>query len=326
MPAHNLGFSNDWSFGNQSGIPAASGYPQYQGTALMPPLVSMNSLARYYASSIFQQIATTEYEGDLRKHGTVYFMKEPDPIIRDYTKNGRIEYDTAEIEMVPLTVGKAFHAGLKIDKIDAKMISMWPRIEKLLMDKIPLAMMRKIDYAVFSGLYNEIAPFNRGAAAGRNGQINLGEFGAPLSIDRDNVIEIIWRLAETLDEAAIPREGRFLVVPPAIFTLIAMSDLGCAYCAGGGSSMRLTGQIPADMVGMTIYSSPFLPVFDDGGRNSFFIYAGLKTSLAFATIINDSEIIENDPFEYTRFLRVIGAYGFGVLYPEALAAAYVTIQ
>jgi len=67
-------------------------------------------------------------------------------------------------------------------------------------------------------------------------------------------------------------------------------------------------------------------VFDDQGRNAFFIYVGLKSAMAFATIINDSEVIDKDPFEYTRFIRVIGAYGFGVLYPEALAAAYVTIQ
>lgn len=326
MNAFNNGFANGWSFGNQTGIAAASGYPQYQGTALMPPLVSMNVLARYYATSIFQQIATTEYEGDLRKNGTIYFMKEPDPIIRDYTKNGRIEYDTAEIEMVPLTVGRAFHAGLKVDKLDAKMMSLWPKIERMIIDKVPQAMMRKIDYSIFAGLYNEVAPFNRGATAGRNGNHNLGAFGAPLVVDKDNVIEIIWRLAEVLDEAAIPREGRFLVVPPAIFTLIAMSDLGCAYCAGGNSSIRLTGKIPPDMVGFTIYSSAFLPVFNDNGNQSFYLYAGLKTSLAFATIVNDSEIIESDPFEYTRFIRVIGAYGYGVLYPEALAAAYVTVQ
>lgn len=326
MPAHNVGFANDWSFASQTGIPASSGYPQYQGTALMPPLVSMNILARYYATSIFQEIATTEYEGDLRKHGTIYFLKEPDPIIRDYQKNAKIIYDTAEIEMVPLTVGKAFQAGLKVDKIDANMIQMWPRIERLVIDKVPQAMMRKIDFAVFSGLYNEIAPFNRGSRAGRNGDKNLGEFGAPISVDKDNIIELIWRIAEVLDEAAIPRQGRFLVVPPSVFTLIAMSDLGCAYCAGGNSSIRLTGKIPADMVGFTILSSPYLPVYDDSGRQSFHIFAGLKTSLAFATIINDSEIIENDPYEYTRFVRVIGAYGYGVLYPEALAAAYVTIQ
>lgn len=85
MPAHNVGFASDWSFSNQTGIPAASGYPQKQGTALMPPLVSMDILARYYATSIFQEISTTEYEGDLREHGTVYFLKEPSAIVRDYT-------------------------------------------------------------------------------------------------------------------------------------------------------------------------------------------------------------------------------------------------
>ena len=325
MPALNVGFADDWGFG-QTGIPAASGYPQYQGTVFMPPLVSMNILSRYYATSIFQQIANTDYEGDLRENGTVYFLKEPEPIIRDYVKNGRIEYDTAEIETVPLTVGRAFHAGVKIDKIDYRMLKMWPRIEKLLIDKVPLAMMRKIDYSIFNGLYNEIAPFNRGAHAGRNGQINLGEFGAPISVDRDNIIEVLYRLMEVLDEAAIPREGRFLVVPPRIFTLIALSELGCAYCAGTNESIRMTGRIPDNFLGMTILSSPYLPVYDDGGRNSFFLYAGTKAALAFATIINDSEIIDKDPFEYTRFVRVVGAYGFGVLYPEALAAAYVTVQ
>lgn len=324
MQPNNLGFSNNWGF-NQTGIPAASGYPQLQGTAFMPPLVKTEMLTRYYASTIFSEISTTEYEGDLREHGTVYFLKEPDPIVRDYEKNGRIIYDTAEIQTVPLTVGRAFQSGIKVDRIDHSMSSMWSRIEKSIIDKVPQAMLRKIDYSIFSELYNEVAPFNRGARAGRGGRTNLGEFGAPIVLDVDNVMEIFWRMSEVLDEAAIPREGRYVVVPPRIFTLIAMSKLGLAYASGDATAMRLTGRIPADLVGMTVITSPYLPVFNDGGRETFYLYAGRKDATAFATIISDAESSDHDPYEFTRFVRVIGAYGFGVLYPEALAAAYVTV-
>lgn len=315
------------AFGRQ-GIAASSGYPQYVGTALLPPTVSMNILERYYAQSIFPQIANTDFSGELKgSGGTVYFLREPEPIIRPYVKNQRIIYDTAEIQTVPLTVGHAFQSGYKIDKIDHKMMSMWPKIEAMLIKKIPMAMMREIDYTIFSGLVNEVLPKNRGTQAGPHGTINLGDYGNPVTLDENNVMEFLFRLAETLDYCGIPQEGRFVVVPPRIATLVKMSKLGCADCAGGtGQSIQITGQMFTQLNGMTVYSSPYLPVYDDGGRKTFHIYAGTKQALTFATIIDDAEVIESDPFEYTRFLRVIGAYGFGVLYPEAMAAGYVTVQ
>lgn len=314
------------AFGRQ-GIAASSGYPQYTGTALLPPTVSMNILERYYAQSIFPEIANTDFAGELKSSGgTVHFLREPEPIIRPYVKNQRIIYDTAEIQSVPLTVGHAFHAGYKIDKIDFKMMSMWPKIEAMLTKKIPLAMMREIDYTIFAGLVNEIHAQNKGTQAGPHGTINLGDYGNPVVLDKDNVVEFIFRLTEVLQYAGIPREGRFIVVPPRIATLIKLSSLGCADCAGTGTSMRITGEIPTNIDGLRIIESAYLPSYDDGGRKTFHIYAGTKQALTFASIIDDAEVIENDAFEYTRFLRVIGAYGFGVLYPEALAAGYVTVQ
>ena len=62
-------------------IPAASGYPQYSGN-LINPLFSMDLLERFYASTIYSDISSTEYTGELEKGGDqITFW-------RDYFDNG----------------------------------------------------------------------------------------------------------------------------------------------------------------------------------------------------------------------------------------------
>ena len=71
-------------------VPAAAGYPQYSGS-LITPIFRMDLLERFYDTTLYSEISTTEYTGELNKGGDqITFMREPKVIVRDYDKNGKI--------------------------------------------------------------------------------------------------------------------------------------------------------------------------------------------------------------------------------------------
>lgn len=85
-------------------IPAASGYPQYSGN-LIHPKFSSKLISRFYCSSVFADISTTEYSGDLKSCGDqITFSKEPEVVIGRLEKDGKIEHQTLVPESVTMTI------------------------------------------------------------------------------------------------------------------------------------------------------------------------------------------------------------------------------
>ncbi len=49
-------------------VPAAAGYVQYSGN-IISPLFSMELLEQFYCSTLYSDISTVEYSGELEKCG-----------------------------------------------------------------------------------------------------------------------------------------------------------------------------------------------------------------------------------------------------------------
>ena len=103
-------------------VPAAAGYPQYSGS-LITPIFRMDLLERFYDTTLYSEISTTEYTGELNKGGDqITFMREPKVIVRDYDKNGKIIHDTIDGEPVTMTIDYAKTFSIKMNHIDEKQI------------------------------------------------------------------------------------------------------------------------------------------------------------------------------------------------------------
>jgi hypothetical protein len=240
-------------------VAAAAGYPQYSGN-LIHPIISMELIERFYQVSIFGEISTTEYIGELTKGGDqITFWREPTVIVRDYVKGGQIEHDTLDTEPITLVIDKAKTFSLKIDKIDEKQMQMWEVLKAAFMKNAARTMSDMIDGEILGSVYADVDQYNQGATAGVvSGAYNLGTTGAPVPVTSTNVVEVFTSMQGVLDEAAIPEEGRFIVVPGTFKNLLVNSELKAAYLTGQSESPLLNGKLPNKIAGFDVPRSPGL--------------------------------------------------------------------
>src|SRR5262249_15241729 len=150
-----------------------------------------------------------------------------------------------------------------------------------------------VDRDVLDGIVNQCAAVNRGATAGAiTGSLNLGVKGTPLSVvARDAVsgevelLDVLMRLGQVLDEQNIPEAGRWCVMPAWAGRMIKQSELRQAYLSGDAVSMLRNGRL--GMIDrFTIYISNLLPTAANDATNfaagEWPIYAGHAHGLTFA--------------------------------------------
>jgi hypothetical protein len=307
-------------------IPAAAGYPQYSGN-LISPIFRMDLLERFYDTTIYSDISSTEYTGELNKGGDqITFMREPKVTVRDYDKNGKIIHDTIDGEPVTMTIDYAKTFSIKMNHIDEKQIQNFDKWKAGFMKSAGYEMTRQIDPQLITEMWTNTAPFNQGATAGADSRnINLGTPGAPLVITKLNVNEVLTFVHQVLDESLAPQDGRFIVLPPVGFTVLLNSELRLAYATGMSASPMLNGKLPSEIAGFMVLKSRNVPSVIDGAVRVYHVVAGVKMATAFAAQIEDSRTM-SDKDDWANYYQGLTVYGFKVLYPDALVHLYATFD
>lgn len=310
-------------------IATSSGYPQYSGN-LIHPMVAADLLERFYCTTIFGEISTTEYTGDLMRCGDqITFWREPEVEIHDYKKNAPLKSDTLESCPISMTIDKAKYFNLKIDWIDEKQICNWDTWKDAFLRRASYNLGQIIDQELLNNMYAEVHPCNMGPNAGVLSQCyNLGEPGAPVALTPDNIIDALAQKCAVLDEQCIP-DDRFIILPPIAKVLLMNSPYGesCFLNCGGGESPAVNGKLPGQLLGMDVYISNNAPKVKDAGTNqdAYWIMFGHRSATAFASQIEETRVIE-DKDSFDRYYQGLQVYGCGVMRPEALGACYATFE
>lgn len=80
-------------------VKAAAGYPQYSNN-IITPMFSMDLLERFYCTTVFSDISTTEYSGELQKCGDqITFSANPKSVFVSTTR-------TSVSNMTPSTASR----------------------------------------------------------------------------------------------------------------------------------------------------------------------------------------------------------------------------
>ena len=310
------------------GIPAASGYPQYSGN-LITPIFRMELLERWYCSTIYSDVASTEYTGELNKGGDeIVFWREPKVMVRKYVKNQPIVHDTIDGEPVKMTIDQAYNFSIKINKIDQQQIQNWDNWKAGFLKSAGLELARTIDPLLLTEMWSSVSADNQGATAGvRTHSVNLGTSGAPLVLTKTNIVEVLSGVHQVLDEACAPKEGRFVTMPPAGIAAMRNSDLKAAYLTGLSWSPLVNGRLPDQVMGFTVLESNYIPTVIDGGTGKlvYHIVAGVKMATAFAATIEDSRVI-SDKDDWADYYQGLSVFGFKVLYADGLVHIYATFN
>lgn len=310
------------------GIPSAAGYPQYSGN-LITPLFRAELLERWYCSTVYSDISTTEYTGDLNKGGDeITFWREPKVIVRKYIKNEPIIHDTLDGEPVKLTIDQAYTFSIKMNMIDEQQIQNFENWKAGFLKSAGIELARTIDPLIMTEMWTSAAATNSGANAGAiSGNINLGTPGAPVDLTSANITQFMALIHQVLDEACAPKEGRFIVFPAAGLTVLRNSELRAAYMTGLSWSPMVNGRIPDEVAGFKVLISNYLPSVMDAtvSKLAYHVIAGVKMATAFAATIENSRVI-TDKDDWANYYQGLSVFGFGVLYPDGIVHAYVTFN
>jgi hypothetical protein len=311
---------------------ALSPNPPYAGT-FIPILWSTKLIEKFYASTVLAAISNTDYEGEIKNKGdTVVIRTKPKITIKDYRVDGLLEIERPASNIVELKIDKGKYFNLILDDVlevqsDLNMMNMWS-------DDAAQQFKIVVDTEVLKGLLGQAAPANKGIAAGAISlNINLGATGAPVAIVARNptavagkveIVDMLVRLGQVLDEQNIPETGRWVVLPAWIAAQIKMSELRDAALTGDSVSILRNGRL--GMVDrFTIYVSNLLPSGTAAGlaAGEWVIYAGTQHGLTFASQINKVETMRSE-LTFGQLLRGLQVYGYKVLDGTALAQAIVT--
>jgi len=299
-------------------FPVAAGGAAYSGN-FIPEIWSAKLIENFYDATVLAAIANTDYEGEIKSMGdTVNIRTTPDLTIRSYEKGMTLTVERPDKPKIQLVIDQGeYFAAIEddVDKVqaDINLMDTWSRDAS---EKMKI----KIDQNVLTGMLTGIAATNKGATAGRiSADINLGTSGAPLAIDKTNVLDLMVDMGTVLDEANAPEAGRFIVIPAKMAGLVKKSDLKDASISGDGTSILRNGRL--GMIDrFTVYVSHNLNL----SSGKFDIVAGHKMGLTFASQMTEMESIRAET-TFGNIIRGLQVYGYKVVKGEALAQAVVTL-
>lgn len=310
-----------------TGVKASSGYPQFSGV-LTNPLFHRDLLDQFHCKNIFQAITTSDYIGDLKKCGdTVQFMHAPEVRNHKITKDGTIKHDTPEFKPEILTIDCAMGFSIKFAMIDEYQICDFEKIRKAILDSASRDAADKIDCDILSTIYAKAHPCNRGAKAGIQSKCyNMGEIGAPLKLDKDNILNFLIEMQAVLDEQCVPAENRWLVAPAKFKQIALISELREACWTGMSMSTMVNGKLPNMLAEFEVYISNHMSKVIDPvtGDTCYNLVAGWKGAAVYASQINQLRTMQSHN-NWDHFYQGMTVYGHGVIRPEALVHAYVTL-
>src|SRR5215468_4061052 len=273
MTVPSAGFPGATSGSTPPLTPVGSTSNNLQSTGFIPEIWSAKLVEKFYASTVLSAISNTDYEGEIQNQGDrVKIRTKPTITIRDYLADGLLGLDRPSGGTVELYIGNGKYFSLILDDVmevqsDLNILSMWS-------DDAAQQLKIKVDYDVLDGILNQAHTYNKGNAAGVvSGNVNLGTNTSPLSIVGRNpgagdieIIDVLMRMGQCLDEQNIPETGRWVVMPSWAGRMIKQSELRQAYLSGDPVSMLRNGRL--GMVDrFTIYVSNLLPTNASNSTN-----------------------------------------------------------
>lgn len=256
-------------------------------------------------------IVNRDYEGEITAAGdTVRITSVSDPTIDDYDPNSTVitpeELTDAQRTLV---IDQSKYFAFYVDDVDKAQARA---------DVMPEAMRRaayklrdQADQFVAS-LYTGVQTANVIGSTGAAVKLNL-------SSDPANAYDdILVPLGVKLDEADVPSEGRYAIIPPSVHGFLLKDDRFVRADASGTTEGLRNGQV-GRAAGFDILKSNNTP---NPTGNVRVVQAGVDAAISFAEQINKVEAYRPES-KFADAVKGLNLYGAKLVRPNAAAIAYV---
>ena len=300
--------------------PIASGLTSHSGITI-DEIWSLKTLVKFYTATIFSGISNTEYEGEIKAHSdTVHIINIPDIDINNYVINGQLTRQRLSFSSVDLLIDKGKTWSIAVNDVE-KMQSKISYVEKCT-DDAGRRMSIAIDYDVLSNVYADASAYNSGATAGyKTSGWDLGASGAPIGLDKTNILDQIVDCGAVLAEYDVPPDGNFMALPVVFHNMLQKSDIKDASMMGDGQSVLRNGRV-GKIYPFEIYvSNQLATTADSTGVTAHNCIFGHRAAITFASQIVEKRTIPN-PDDFGFIIEGLQVYGYKVIKPQALGHLY----
>lgn len=261
----------------------------------IPEVFSKKLQAKFYAQTVLSEVTTNEYEGEISGLGNkVNIRTVPAVTVADYT--GSLSYADVTSSTIELDINKAKSYAFKVDDI----LRMQADID--FMNEAAQDAAQNMKIAIEQDVFANVA------AGSSLTDIN----STPANITSSTVLGFILSAGEQLDDNNIPEDGRFMIVNPAVATLIKQSELRQAYLTGDSVSPLRNGFIgKIDRFNMYVSNN----LSTSAGVTSG-LY-GHPKAIAYASQMTNTETVRLES-SFGDGVRGLSVYGYKVILPTAI--------
>jgi hypothetical protein len=261
------------------------------------------------------QVINRDYEGEINEAGdTVKINSIGDPTIFDYTKNTDMPNpETLDGSQKTLLIDAAKGFNFQVDDVDKAQTQ--PKVMNFALgragykiaDTTDQYVAGKMALANENVLYTNDTPLLPTQVAGATG-----------------AYEMLVDLSVLLDEASVPTDGRWVVIPPWIHGILVKDQRFVSYAAVDVLYNRQVGEA----AGFSVLTSNNVPQLAPGGSansptsNRYKIIAGHQMAFSLADQINSVEAYRPQN-RFGDAVKGLHLFGGSVIRPEAIASAYV---
>lgn len=262
------------------------------------------------------QIVNHDHEEEIQQGGdTVHVSSIGDVETFDYAKGDTFDYtdvDDAGTEMV-IDQSKAF--AKKLDNVDAA--------QSLNGGQVMAQIMANAAYNLSKDADSYVASLYPGIAAGNilPAVTDLTDSGAATPDEiGEACYDLLVDLGVVLDEANVPDEGRYAVIPPWFHGCIRKAHAFINAEKYGGTQVLINGEV-GQAAGFALLKSNRCAVPTPGTN---FIQAGTPNAISFANQIIKTTAISPLPGTFADAVQGLHVYGAKIFYPTGLGGVTVT--
>lgn len=269
-----------------------------------PEVWSAVLLSSLKKALVYGGVVNRNYEGEISEFGdTVRINSVSRPTIATYTPNSTsISPETLTTASRSLLIDQAKYFAFEVDDVDARQVRG---------DLIPEAMSESAyglgDVAdqFLAGLYTGVATAN-----------NLETVGVKSTEPTDAYDDILVPLKVKLDEANVPTEARWVVIPPWLHGRLLRDDRFVRADASGIAAASITGEV-GRAAGFTVLVSNNTP---NPTEDHNVVIAGYPGAISFAQQISKVEAYRPEN-SFSDAVKGLHLYGAKLVRPDGIAVA-----
>ncbi|MFE3197171.1 P22 coat protein - protein 5 domain protein [Embleya sp. NPDC059237] len=252
-------------------------------------------------------IVNRDYEGEISEAGdTVRITSVSRPTVGTYVPNSTIitPEELTDAQRT-LTVDQAKYFAFRVDDVDARQAK--GNVMPQAMDEAAYALADVIDQYIAS-LYTQAQAANQ-----------LGTIAVTDASPKDFYDKVLVPLKVRLDDASVPLEGRYCIVPPWLHGR-ALRDDRFVKVNESGTDTGLRNGMVARAAGFDILISQNAP---NPTGDDYVVTAGTNAAISYAEQINKTEAYRPES-SFSDAIKGLCLYGAKVIRPESLATAVVS--